>query len=152
MTGKRSVPPAFFHMPIGYAGRCSSLDISGTPVERPLGQYWGGKPGESDVVFGPCKKMDYELELGCIIGKPLARRQKVLASNADDHVFGYVLVNDWSGESPSTTMLDDPLTSFAARDIQGLEMNPLGPLNGKNAGAYDERLPHSTQTRAEDQQ
>jgi fumarylacetoacetase len=117
MTGIRSSPPAFFHMPIGYAGRCSSLDVSGTPVERPMGQYWSGKPGQSDVVFGPCKKMDYELELGCIIGKPIPRKERVTASRAEEHIFGYVLVNDWS-----------------ARDIQALEMNPLGPLNGKNAG------------------
>ncbi|KAK0254063.1 hypothetical protein B0A54_05469 [Friedmanniomyces endolithicus] len=117
MTGKRLLPPAFLHMPIGYAGRCSSLDISGTPVERPLGQYWTGKPGESDVVFGPCKKMDYELELAAVIGKPLQRKQRLLASQAEEHIFGYVLLNDWS-----------------ARDIQGFEMIPLGPLNGKNAG------------------
>ncbi|KAK3117129.1 hypothetical protein LTR53_001786 [Teratosphaeriaceae sp. CCFEE 6253] len=117
MTGTRSEPPAFFHMPIGYAGRCSSLDISGTPVERPLGQYWSGKPFESDVVFGPCKQMDYELELGAIVGQPLPRNERLLASQAESHVFGYVLVNDWS-----------------ARDIQGFEMIPLGPLNGKNAG------------------
>ncbi|TKA69899.1 hypothetical protein B0A55_07524 [Friedmanniomyces simplex] len=117
MTGKRSAPPAFFYMPVGYAGRCSSLDISGTPVERPLGQYWTGKPGESDVVFGPCKKMDYELELAAVIGKPLPRKQRLLATQAEEHIFGYVLMNDWS-----------------ARDIQALEMNPLGPLNGKNAG------------------
>jgi len=116
MTGNPSAPPAFFDMPIGYAGRCSSLDISGTPVERPMGQYWEGKPGESRVVFGPCRKMDYELELGAIVGRPVARRKRVLASKADEHIFGYVLVNDWS-----------------ARDIQQLEMNPLGPLNGKNA-------------------
>ena len=112
MTGKRSAPPAFFNMPIGYAGRCSSLDISGTPVERPIGQFWAGKPGESEVVFGPCKKMDYELEIGCMVGRPLSRREKVLASKADEHIFGYVLVNDWS-----------------ARDIQGLEMIPLGPVS-----------------------
>ncbi|KAK5697730.1 hypothetical protein LTR17_023847 [Elasticomyces elasticus] len=117
MTGKRSSPPAFFHMPIGYAGRCSSLDISGTPVERPLGQHWMGKPGESEIAFGPCKKMDYELELAAVIGKPLARKERVIASNAEAHIFGYVLMNDWS-----------------ARDIQALEMIPLGPLNGKNAG------------------
>lgn len=117
MTGKRSAPPAFFHLPVGYAGRCSSLDVSGTSVERPMGQYWEGKPGESKVVFGPCKKMDYELELACIVGKPLPRKERVLASRASEHIFGYVLVNDWS-----------------ARDIQALEMNPLGPLNGKNAG------------------
>ncbi|RMZ21628.1 hypothetical protein D0859_14349 [Hortaea werneckii] len=118
MTGKRSAPPAFFNMPIGYAGRCSSIDISGTPVERPLGQYWAGKPGESEVVFGPSKRMDYELELGCIVGKPIPRNQRIRASQAEEHIFGYVLVNDWS-----------------ARDIQALEMNPLGPLNGKNAAS-----------------
>lgn len=117
MTGVRSSPPAFFHMPIGYAGRCSSLDVSGSTVERPMGQYWSGKPGQSDVVFGPCKKMDYELELGCIIGKPIERKERITAVQAEEHIFGYVLVNDWS-----------------ARDIQGLEMNPLGPLNGKNSG------------------
>ena len=117
MTGKRSSPPAFFNMPIGYAGRCSSLDVSGTPVERPMGQYWEGKPHESKVVFGPSRKMDYELELGAVVGKPLPRRQRILASQAEEHIFGYVIVNDWS-----------------ARDVQGLEMIPLGPLNGKNAG------------------
>ena len=117
MTGNRSSPPAFFHMPIGYGGRCSSLDVSGAPVERPMGQYWSGKPGQIAVVFGPCKKMDYELELGCIVGKPIPRKERVTASRAEEHIFGYVLVNDWS-----------------ARDIQALEMNPLGPLNGKNAG------------------
>ena len=71
----------------------------------------------SDVIFGPCEKMDYELELGAIIGKPLLRNQRVTAQQAEEHIFGYVLINDWS-----------------ARDIQALEMIPLGPLNGKNAG------------------
>ncbi|CZT18552.1 related to fumarylacetoacetate hydrolase family protein [Ramularia collo-cygni] len=117
MTGQRSTPPAFFHMPIGYAGRCSSIDISGVPVERPLGLHWKGKPMQSEVIFGPSEKMDYELEVGCIIGQPIARRERVLASQAEKHIFGYVLINDWS-----------------ARDIQALEMMPLGPLNGKNAG------------------
>lgn len=117
MTGQRSTPPAFFHLPIGYAGRCSSLDVSGTPVERPLGQHWTGRPMQSDITFGPCEKMDYELELGAVIGRPLARNQRVLASEAEEHIFGYVLINDWS-----------------ARDIQALEMIPLGPPNGKNAG------------------
>ncbi|USW59441.1 Putative fumarylacetoacetase [Septoria linicola] len=117
MTGQRSTPPAFFHFPIGYAGRCSSIDISGTPVERPLGQHGSGKPMQSDVVFGPCERMDYELELGAIIGRPLPRNQRITAEEAEEHIFGYVIINDWSG-----------------RDIQALEMIPLGPLNGKNAG------------------
>ncbi|PPJ57778.1 hypothetical protein CBER1_00251 [Cercospora berteroae] len=117
MTGQRSTPPAFYHFPTGYAGRCSSIDVSGTPVERPLGQHRSGKPMQSDVVFGPCERMDYELELGAIIGKPLPRNQRITAKQAEKHIFGYVLINDWS-----------------ARDIQALEMIPLGPLNGKNAG------------------
>lgn len=117
MTGVRSSPPAFFHMPVGYAGRCSSLIVSGTDVRRPVGQYWAGKPGHSDVVFGPSRKMDYELEIAAVIGQPVPRGDRVRASEAEQHIFGYCLINDWS-----------------ARDIQGLEMNPLGPLNGKNAG------------------
>lgn len=116
-TGTPLAPSSFFHQPVGYAGRCSSLEVSGIPVQRPLGQFWEGKPRQSDVLFGPSRKMDYELELGCIIGKPVRRNQYVLASEAEQHIFGYVLVNDWS-----------------ARDIQVLEMDPLGPLNGKNAG------------------
>lgn len=96
MTGTRSHPPAFYHQPIGYAGRCSSLDPSGTPQERPVGNFWTGKPGASDIVFGPSKKMDYELELGCIVGKPLPRKQRLSASEAKEHIFGFVLVNDWS--------------------------------------------------------
>lgn len=99
MTGNRSHPPAFFHQPVGYAGRCSSLDVSGTSQVRPLGQYWSGKPGNSEIVFGPSKRMDYELELGAIIGKPLPRRQRLLAKDAAEHIFGFVLVNDWSGKS-----------------------------------------------------
>lgn len=117
MTGQRSLPPAFYHFPIGYAGRCSSIDVSGTPVIRPLGQHWSGAPMKSDVVFSACEKMDYELELGAIIGTPVPRNQRITAQEAEAHIFGYVLVNDWS-----------------ARDIQALEMLPLGPLNGKNAG------------------
>ena len=116
-TGKRGAPSSFFYQPVGYAGRCSSLDVSGSTVQRPLGQYWQGKRGESEVVFGPSQKMDYELEVGCIVGKSVARGEIVSASEAEQHIFGYVLVNDWS-----------------ARDIQVLEMDPLGPLNGKNAG------------------
>lgn len=95
MTGTRSHPPAFFHQPVGYAGRCSSLDVSGTPQVRPYGQFWSG---ESEVVFGPSRRMDFELELGCIVGKPVERRERVDAKDAGEHIFGFVLVNDWSGE------------------------------------------------------
>lgn len=98
MMGTRSYPPAFYHQPVGYAGRCSSLDVSGTSQERPLGQYWSGKPGNSEIVFGPSKRMDYELELGAIIGRSLPRREKLMARDAGEHIFGFVLVNDWSGK------------------------------------------------------
>jgi len=98
MTGSRSHPPSFYHQPVGYAGRCSSLDVSGSAQERPLGQFWAGKPGESEILFGPSRRMDYELEVGVIVGRPTGRRERVGASGAGEHVFGFVLVNDWSGE------------------------------------------------------
>jgi fumarylacetoacetase len=98
MTGVRSTPPSFFHQPVGYAGRCSSLDVSGSAQERPLGQFWAGKPGESEIVFGASRRMDYELEVGVIVGKPSGRRERVQAREAGGHIFGFVLVNDWSGE------------------------------------------------------
>jgi fumarylacetoacetase len=98
MTGSRSAPPSFFHQPVGYAGRCSSLDVSGSAQERPLGQFWAGKPGESEIVFGASRRMDYELEVGVIVGKPSGRRERVRAEDAGGHIFGFVLVNDWSGE------------------------------------------------------
>ncbi|KAK0843343.1 hypothetical protein LTR02_014571 [Friedmanniomyces endolithicus] len=97
MTGKRSLPPALLHMPIGYAGRCSSLDVSGTPVERPL----------DGLRAGACRNH----------WQATTEEATLTASQAEAHIFGYVLLNDWS-----------------ARDIQGFEMVPLGPLNGKNAG------------------
>lgn len=103
MLGKRLVGPNFYHAPLGYAGRCSSLEVSGTPVERPWGQYWSGKPMESAVAFGPSLKMDFELELACIVGRPIPRRERVTASQAEQHIFGYVLLNDWSGKTLSPT-------------------------------------------------
>jgi fumarylacetoacetase len=98
MTGSRSHPPSFYHQPVGYAGRCSSLDVSGSAQERPLGQFWAGKPGESEIFFGPSRRMDYELEVGAIVGKPTQRRERLSAKEAGEHIFGFVLVNDWSGE------------------------------------------------------
>lgn len=109
MTGTRSHPPAFYHQPIGYAGRCSSLDVSGTSQERPVGQFWDGKPGQSEIIFGPSKRMDFELELAAVVGKPVLRRERVMAKEAEEHIFGFVLVNDWSGEcSPSAQIIIFP--------------------------------------------
>jgi fumarylacetoacetase len=110
--GVESLPPGFLHFPVGYAGRSSSIMVSGAPVRRPLGQY----RSPDGVVFGPSKAMDYELEVACIVGKPSQMGTPVRIDDAMEHAFGFVLLNDWS-----------------ARDIQGLEMNPLGPFNGKSA-------------------
>ncbi|PSN74353.1 hypothetical protein BS50DRAFT_511240 [Corynespora cassiicola Philippines] len=116
--GVRSFPPAFFNYPVAYAGRSSSIVVSGTPVPRPWGQFpedMSVPPEKRNVVFAPCRNLDYELEVGAVIGRPVKPGTKLYAKDADEHVFGLVLVNDWS-----------------ARDIQAFEMNPLGPFNSKN--------------------
>ncbi|KAF2025614.1 hypothetical protein EK21DRAFT_76034 [Setomelanomma holmii] len=116
IQGVRSYPPAFHAYPVGYAGRCSSIAVSPTPVRRPLGQYIEDYTApEKKIIFGASRALDYELEVGAVIGTPVEPGTLLHAKDADQHIFGLVLVNDWS-----------------ARDIQGLEMNPLGPFNGKN--------------------
>jgi fumarylacetoacetase len=118
IMGTRSFPPAFHKYPVGYAGRCSSLQVSGTPITRPLGQYIEDyTAAEKSIIFGASRALDYELEIGAVVGRPVEPGTLLHAKDADEHIFGLVLVNDWS-----------------ARDIQGLEMNPLGPFNGKNFG------------------
>ncbi|KAH7402670.1 hypothetical protein BKA66DRAFT_480691 [Pyrenochaeta sp. MPI-SDFR-AT-0127] len=115
ILGVRSIPPAFHKYPVGYAGRCSSITVSGTPLARPLGQFVDYSTPDKNIIFGPSRALDYELEIGAIVGRPVLPGTHLSAKDADEHIFGLVLVNDWS-----------------ARDIQGLEMNPLGPFNGKN--------------------
>lgn len=116
ILGVRSFPPAFQKYPVGYAGRCSSITVSGTSITRPLGQFIEDYTvAEKNIIFGASRALDYELEIGAIVGKPVQAGTYLNAKDADEHIFGLVLVNDWS-----------------ARDIQGLEMNPLGPFNGKN--------------------
>lgn len=118
IQGVRSFPPAFHKYPVGYAGRCSSIQLSSNPITRPLGQYIEDyTAAEKNIIFGPSRALDYELEVGAIVGRPVEAGTYLNAKDADEHIFGLVLVNDWS-----------------ARDIQGLEMNPLGPFNGKNFG------------------
>jgi fumarylacetoacetase len=96
--GKRVLPEGFRHFPLGYGGRSSSIVTSGTPVQRPLGQYRSlTEPGA--VEFGPCQQLDYELEMGCIIGKPVKMGEIATAAEADEHFFGVVLLDDWSGTS-----------------------------------------------------
>lgn len=97
-------PPAFFNLPIGYQGRTASIVVSGTPIERPMGQYrqvTTSSTGEktTSIVFGSSQKMDYELEFAAIIGRPLPMRQRLHAKDAGEHIFGFVIMNDWSGES-----------------------------------------------------
>ena len=118
VMGVRSFPPGFLKYPVGYAGRCSSIAVSPTPITRPLGQYVKDySASEKNIIYGASRALDYELEIGAVIGRPVEPGSMVSAKDADEHIFGLVLVNDWS-----------------ARDIQGLEMNPLGPFNGKNFG------------------
>ncbi len=112
-TGADLVTPNFRSMPIAYHGRASSVVISGHPVRRPLGQRLSASAGTA--VFGACQRLDYELELGVIIGPGNALGEPVPLAQAEAQVFGIVLLNDWS-----------------ARDIQAWEMAPLGPFLAKN--------------------
>lgn len=98
VMGVRKLPPGFLHYPVGYGGRSSSIVPSGTDIRRPLGQYRG--PG-GGVVFGPSQRVDFELEVACIIGKPSKFGAPVDINSADEHIFGLVLLNDWSGKSIS---------------------------------------------------
>jgi fumarylacetoacetase len=104
--------PNWLEIPIGYNGRASSVVVSGTPVQRPNGQLKA--PTAERPVFGPCRKLDIELETGFIVGKGNALGSPIACEDAEDHIFGMVLLNDWS-----------------ARDIQQWEYVPLGPFNAK---------------------
>jgi fumarylacetoacetase len=107
----RALPPNWNHLPVGYHGRAGTVVVSGTDVQRPHGQRRGAEPGS--VTFGPTGKLDVEAEVGFVCGGPVAAR--VPAAAVAEHVFGVVLVNDWS-----------------ARDIQSWETQPLGPFLGKS--------------------
>ena len=110
---ENALMPNWLHLPVAYHGRSSSLVISGTPVRRPLGQT---KPPNADApIFGPSKSLDYELEVGVLVGPGNAMGEPIPVDRADEHLFGLVLVNDWS-----------------ARDIQAWEYQPLGPFLAKN--------------------
>jgi fumarylacetoacetase len=104
--------PNWRHLPVGYNGRASSIVLSGTPIKRPMGQTAPGQATEP--IFGPCKNLDFELEVGFFSGAENPLGNRVATSQADEFVFGLVLVNDWS-----------------ARDIQRWEYEPLGPFLAK---------------------
>ncbi|WP_027478191.1 fumarylacetoacetase [Curvibacter gracilis] len=105
--------PNYKWVPIGYHGRASSIGVSGQRFARPQGQTM--PPGASQPVFGPCKRLDIELELGIFVGSGNPLGEPVPMGQAEDHVFGICLLNDWS-----------------ARDIQAWEYQPLGPFLSKN--------------------
>ncbi|KAI1437077.1 hypothetical protein GGR50DRAFT_139265 [Xylaria sp. CBS 124048] len=113
---KSALQPNYTHLPVGYHGRASSIVVSGTPIRRPNGQILLDPTAESKVpITGPSRRLDMELELGCLIAKPNQMGSPIKLTDAEDHIFGYVLLNDWS-----------------ARDIQTWEYVPLGPFNSKN--------------------
>jgi len=110
---ENALMPNWRHLPVGYHGRASSIVVSGTDIKRPKGQML---PKDSDQpVFGPCNLLDFELEMGFVIGKATQLGDSVSTADADDYIFGLALFNDWS-----------------ARDIQKWEYVPLGPFLGKN--------------------
>ena len=107
---ENALPPNWLHLPIGYNGRASSVIVSGSDVTRPWGQL---KSPDNDLpAFLPSRRFDFELEMGAIVGQP--SDGPVNVDEADDMIFGYVLLNDWS-----------------ARDIQAWEYQPLGPFQAK---------------------
>ncbi len=113
---KNALLPNWKHLPVGYHGRASSIVVSGTPIHRPKGQI---KPADSELpVFCPSQKLDFELELAFITCQETKLGTPISASDAENHIFGFVLFNDWS-----------------ARDIQQWEYVPLGPFLGKNFGS-----------------
>ncbi len=107
--------PNYKWVPIGYHGRSSSIVVSGTPIRRPSGQTKGTA---EEPLFGPSQKLDYELELGFLIGTGNALGEPIAIEDAEHHLFGVALLNDWS-----------------ARDIQPWEYQPLGPFLSKNFGS-----------------
>ena len=105
--------PNWLHLPVGYHGRASSIVVSGTDIHRPKGQQ---KPKDDEPpVFGPCKLLDFELEMAFVIGQSTPLGTSVSTEEAEDYIFGLTLFNDWS-----------------ARDIQKWEYVPLGPFLAKN--------------------
>ena len=108
--------PNWKHIPVGYHGRASSIVVSGTPLHRPKGQT---KANDAELpTYDPCRLLDFELEMAFITCKENGLGNSISTTEAEDHIFGFVLFNDWS-----------------ARDIQKWEYVPLGPFLGKNFGS-----------------
>ncbi len=113
---KNALLPNWLHLPVGYHGRASSIVISGTPIHRPKGQTKADDAEKPS--FGPCRLLDFELEMGFVVGKETKLGESVSTAQAEDYIFGLLLFNDWS-----------------ARDIQKWEYVPLGPFLAKNFGS-----------------
>jgi len=105
--------PNYKWVPIGYHGRASSINVSPSRFKRPMGQQRGAD--DATPTLAPTKRLDYELELGLVIGRPNVQGEPITMADAEDHLFGVALFNDWS-----------------ARDIQAWEYQPLGPFQSKN--------------------
>ncbi|MDK9698824.1 MAG: fumarylacetoacetase [bacterium] len=110
---ENALMPNWLHLPVGYHGRASSIVVSGEPIARPQGQTKGAN--DSMPQFGPTKQLDFELEMGFFIGTGNKLGEPIPTTEAEEKIFGFVLVNDWS-----------------ARDIQAWEYVPLGPFLAKN--------------------
>jgi len=106
--------PNYKHVPIGYHGRASTVVPSGTPIVRPKGQQSPAEEGGTPS-FAPCRMLDYELEVGFVVGRPNPMGETIPLARAEAHILGLCLVNDWS-----------------ARDVQKWEYQPLGPFLAKN--------------------
>lgn len=111
---QKALQPNYLHLPVGYSSRASSVVVSGTPIRRPLGQYLANKMDTASQ-FGPCRRLDIELELGALLCRGNEMGEPIPVDKAEEYIFGFVILNDWS-----------------ARDIQAWEAVPLGPFNAKN--------------------
>lgn len=103
--------PSFYHLPAAYHSRASSVVVSGTPIRRPKGQY----AVDGKVVAGVCQRLDFEVEFAAVIGRGNEMGTAIDVNQAEEHIFGVVLLNDWS-----------------VRDIFWWESRPLGAFAGKN--------------------
>lgn len=109
----KALQPNYLHLPVAYNSRASSVVVSGTDICRPLGQVLNAS-STTESSFGPCRRLDIELELGALLCEGNKRGEPINVNEAERCIFGFVLLNDWS-----------------ARDIQAWEATPLGPFNAK---------------------
>jgi len=111
MAAGAEIPANWFYAPSVYNGRASSVIPSPHPIRRPRGVYFND---EKVATFGASQQMDFELEMGFFVSKPISYGTELSIAEVEEHIFGFVLLNDWS-----------------ARDLQLFEMKPLGPFHSK---------------------